>query len=220
MGVLKMKKLLLSAVLIAPSLVIAGPSSKIAWTPELLNFVKQGNADKGKQLAIACSGCHGENGVSPMPGYPSLAGQLATYTYKQLRDYADNSRSHPLMSSVAAGLSEQDTADLAAWFSTLALPPQQKADPKSIQRAKKLATRGESKRILPPCSSCHGTEGQGEVMDIPALAGQQPEYFIETLKAYKSGNRSNDIYSRMRLIVKQLSDEEIDDLAQYYLQLK
>jgi cytochrome c553 len=57
-------------------------------------------------------------------------------------------------------------------------------------------------------------------MDIPASAGQQAEYFEATLKDYKTGNRHNDIYSRMRLIAKQLTDEEIKDLAQYYLQLK
>ena len=57
-------------------------------------------------------------------------------------------------------------------------------------------------------------------MDIPALAGQQAEYFEATLKEYKTGDRHNDIYSRMRLIAKQLTDEEIKDLAQYYLQLK
>jgi cytochrome c553 len=220
MGVLNMKRLTLFAILLTPTLVIAEPASQVAWTPEMLEFVKQGNAAKGKELAATCTGCHGEKGVSPMPGYPSLAGQLATYTYKQLRDYADNSRPHTLMSSIATGLSEQDSADLAVWFNTLALPPQKKADPQSIKRAKKLATRGEGKRILPPCSACHGTEGQGEKMDIPALAGQQAEYFEATLKEYKTGDRHNDIYSRMRLIAKQLTEEEIKDLAQYYLQLK
>ncbi|MEE9355711.1 MAG: c-type cytochrome [Methylococcaceae bacterium] len=74
--------------------------------------------------------------------------------------------------------------------------------------------------MLPPCSVCHGTEGEGEKMDIPALAGQQVEYLEKTLKAYKRGDRHNDIYSRMRLIAKQLTDEEIKDLAQYYQSLK
>ena len=53
-------------------------------------------------------------------------------------------------------------------------------------------------------------------MDTPALAGHQAEYFVQTLKAYKSDERHNDIYSRMRLISKQLSEQEIQELSEYY----
>ncbi|MCK5189425.1 MAG: c-type cytochrome, partial [Methylococcales bacterium] len=83
-----MKRSLSLFLLLAPTLLIAEPASNIAWTPEALNFVKQGNQQKGKQLAESCAGCHGEKGVSQMDAFPSLAGQLETYTYKQLRDYA------------------------------------------------------------------------------------------------------------------------------------
>lgn len=95
------------------------------------------------------------------------------------------------MTSIAKGLTKQDAADLAAWFSS-----------------------------LPPCFVCHGAKGRGEKQDIPALAGQQADYFARTLAAYKNGQRHNDIYSRMRLIAQQLSDAEIRELAQYYQQLK
>ena len=71
-----MKKILYFLALIVPAVVSAGSSSSIAWTPETLNFVKQGNAAKGKELAQSCAGCHGEQGVSAMPETPSLAGQM------------------------------------------------------------------------------------------------------------------------------------------------
>ena len=214
-----MKHLLSLFLFLAPGLLIAGPASNIAWTPEALNFVKQGNIQKGKQLAESCAGCHGEKGVSQMDAFPSLAGQLATYTYKQLRDYADDKRTHTLMNSVSAGLSEQESADLAVWFASLPAP-EHKVKQQELDKAEVLVARGNGKKIIPPCFTCHGGNGQGEKQHIPALAGQQPEYFINTLTEYKTGVRHNDVYSRMRLISEQLSEEDIKQLAQYYYQMR
>lgn len=196
---------------------VAEPATNIAWTPEQLSFVKQGNIQNGKQLAASCAGCHGEQGVSQMDAFPSLAGQLATYTYKQLRDYADGKRTHTLMNSVSAGLSEQESADLAVWFASLT-PAKGKRSLVDLDKAEILVAKGNGKKIIPPCFTCHGSEGQGEKQDIPALAGQQPEYFVNTLTEYKTGARHNDVYSRMRLISEQLSEEDIKQLAQFYYQ--
>lgn len=214
-----MKRLIALLLSITPLLAAGEPSTNIAWTPKLLQFVAQGDAKNGQKLAQTCTGCHGEKGISPMEDYPSLAGQLATYTYKQLRDYADGKRSHMLMNSIAQGLSEQDSADLSAWFATL--PPQPgKPGNDSLEKAKVLVTKGNGKKIIPSCFVCHGSNGQGEKQDIPALSGQQPGYFINTLTEYKTGARHNDIYSRMRLIAQQLSEEDIKQLAQYYYQMR
>ncbi|MFI3185432.1 MAG: c-type cytochrome [Methylococcaceae bacterium] len=213
-----MKKIIYFLALIAPAVVFAGSSSSIAWTPETLSFVKDGNAAKGKELAQSCAGCHGEQGISAMPETPSLAGQLATYTYKQLRDYAKDQRNNPIMTATAQGLSEQDAADLAAWFSTL--KPASGSGNRSSAKAEKMVEQGDGKRIIPPCFVCHGANGQGEKMDIPALAGQREDYLVKTLLEYKTGQRHNDVYSRMRLIAKQLSETEIKELGQYYQQQK
>ena len=223
-----MKRMLLLLAFIAPVVVNAEPSSQIAWTPEVLNLVKNGNLNKGKALAESCKSCHGDKGQGmkeetrdgeTLPAIPALAGQVATYTYKQLRDYANGSRSHDSMTGIAKGLKEQDAADLAVWFSSL--PAQEnKSGSRNLARAEKMVEQGDGKRILPPCFVCHGGNGQGEKQDIPALAGQQADYFARTLLEYKNGQRHNDIYSRMRLIAQQLSEEEIKELAQYYQQLK
>ena len=228
MGILNMKRMLLLLAFIAPVVVFAEPSSQIAWTPELLNRVKKGNADKGKVLAESCKSCHGDKGQGMkeetrddevLPAIPALAGQVATYTYKQLRDYLSGSRSHVQMTGVAKGLSEQDAADLAVWFSSLPRA-ENKSGSEKLARAEKMVEQGDGKRILPPCFVCHGSKGQGEKQDIPALAGQQANYFSRTLLDYKTGQRHNDVYSRMRLIAQQLSEDEIKELAQYYQQLK
>ncbi len=214
-----MKRTFSTFLLFLPVFVIAEPASNIAWTPDALNFVKQGDPYKGKQLAETCIGCHGEKGISQMDAFPSLAGQLATYTYKQLRDYADNKRTHMLMNSVAVGLSKQESADLAVWFESLP-EAKNKVKIQKLEKAGVLVAKGNGKKIIPPCFTCHGGNGQGEKQGIPALAGQQIEYFITTLTEYKKGVRHNDVYSRMRLISEQLSEEDIKQLAQYYHQLK
>ena len=223
-----MKRMLLLLAIIAPVMVNAEPSSQIAWTPEVLNLVKNGDLNKGKALAESCKSCHGDKGQGmkeetrddeTLPAIPALAGQLATYTYKQLRDYFNGSRSHDQMAGIAKGLSEQDAADLAVWFNSLPVQDS-KTTGQNLARAETLVEHGDGKRILPPCFVCHGGKGQGEKQDIPALAGQQADYFARTLLDYKSGQRHNDIYSRMRLIAQQLSEEEIRELAQYYQQLK
>jgi cytochrome c553 len=214
-----MKIIFTSLLLLAPFLINAEPATNIAWTPEMLNFVKDGNLKNGKKLAETCTGCHGEKGISQMDAFPSLAGQLATYTYKQLRDYADEKRTHMLMNSVAAGLNKQDSADLAVWFESLP-EAKNKGKKKNLEKAEVLVEKGNGKKIIPPCFTCHGSNGEGERQDIPALAGQQIEYFITTLTEYKKGERHNDVYSRMRLISEQLSEEDIEQLAHYYYQLK
>ncbi|MCK5870159.1 cytochrome c4 [Methylococcaceae bacterium CS5] len=214
-----MKHLILLTVLIMPSFVSAEPASNMVWMPETLDFVEAGNIKKGEQLAEPCIGCHGEKGISPAGMFPSLAGQTANYTYKQLRDYADGKRDNVMMSSVAQGLSEQDSADLAVWFQSLPAA-QNKASKQDLSKAEVLVDQGNGKKILPPCFTCHGADGKGQRMDIPALAGQQAEYTINTLLEYKNGTRHNDIYSRMRLIARQLSDDEIKQLGELYQQMK
>ncbi|MEY3287864.1 MAG: hypothetical protein RLZZ419_106 [Pseudomonadota bacterium] len=223
-----MKRLLLLLAFIAPGVVNAEPASKVAWTPEALNFVKNGNIDKGKELAESCKSCHGDKGQGAkqeiindetIPAIPNLAGQVANYAYKQLRDYFDGSRSHIQMNGVAKGLTEQDAADLAVWFASLPPVPNE-SEGKNFARAEKMVEQGDGKRILPPCFVCHGSKGQGEKQDIPALAGQHADYFTRTLLGYKNGQRHNDVYSRMRLIAQQLSEDEIKELGQYYQQLK
>jgi len=223
-----MKRMLLLLAFIAPVVVNAESASQIAWTPDILNLVKNGNINKGKELAESCKSCHGDKGQGmkeetrddeTLPAIPALAGQVANYTYKQLRDYFNGSRGHDSMTSVAKGLTEQDAADLAVWFSSLA-PQENKSSSRNLARVEKLVEQGDGKRIVPPCFVCHGGKGQGEKQDIPALAGQQADYFTRTLLEYKNGQRHNDIYSRMRLIAQQLSEEEIKELAKYYQQLK
>ncbi len=220
MGGLIMKKLILSAALLLPSTAaFAQPSSQVAWTADQLNFVKAGNPQKGEALAKTCNACHGEKGISTSAAFPSLAGQLPTYLYKQLQDYADGSRDNAMMSGLAKTLSKQDAADLAVWFGSQT-PAFQSVTAMVYEKAETLVKTGSSERVMPPCEVCHGSNGKGQVVDIPALSGQNADYISTTLQAFKNGTRRNDIYSRMRIIAQTLSDEEISELGYYYQNIK
>lgn len=214
-----MKRIVLGSLLLVPLMALAQPSSQVAWTAEQLNFVKAGNPGKGQQLAQSCAACHGEKGISAAPAFPSLAGQLPTYLFKQLLDYSDGSRQNPMMNGIAKSLSKQDAADLAAWFGSQA-SAFQSSSKMTYPLAETIVKTGNSERVLPPCEVCHGGSGQGQAIDIPALSGQNAAYLTTTLKAFKTGERHNDIYSRMRTIAESLSDQEIDELGFYYQNIK
>ncbi len=119
------------------------------------------------------------------------------------------------MGGIAKGLSKQDAANLAVWYASQT-PAFQSRSVMVYQAAETLVKSGDRERILPPCEVCHGSSGQGQVMDMPALSGQAASYTTAALKAFKSGERHNDIYGRMRLIAENLTNEEIEQLGFYY----
>ncbi len=78
-----------------------------------------GDAAAGKAKAASCAGCHGAKGISAIPMYPNLAGQKETYLVKQLKAFKDKSRKDPTMNAMAAPLSDEDMANLSAYYSKM-----------------------------------------------------------------------------------------------------
>ena len=78
----------------------------------------KGNPAAGKSKSVTCQACHGLDGKAITPEYPNLGGQHESYLVKALRDYRDGRRTNPVMGPMAAGLSDQDIADLAAWYAS------------------------------------------------------------------------------------------------------
>ncbi|TQV65518.1 MAG: c-type cytochrome [Halothiobacillaceae bacterium] len=219
--------LMMSPVMAAEHAAMAtkGPSTNVSWTAEQMRFVANGDKNRGGQLnsEMFCASCHGDAGVAPTGNWPSLAGQRAEYTFKMLKDYKDGKRhgshSAEIMQKVTQGMSDQDMADLGQFYASFdlpALPTGVTFDAAQADMSKAVIKRGDGKRLVAPCQSCHGSNGEGAVTDTPALAGMPPEYFIKTMQEYKSGARANDVYSRMRLIAKTLTDDEISQMAHYY----
>lgn len=78
-----------------------------------------GDIAAGKAKAAVCAACHGAAGISPQPMWPNLAGQKDQYIVKQLKAFKDGTRKDPLMTAQAANLTDEDMANLAAYFSSL-----------------------------------------------------------------------------------------------------
>ena len=78
----------------------------------------KGDPVAGKAKSLTCQACHGVDGKSILPEYPNLAGQHASYMEKALRDYRDGRRTNMIMAPMAAGLTDQDIKDLAAWYAS------------------------------------------------------------------------------------------------------
>jgi cytochrome c553 len=83
-----------------------------------LSLQAKGNASAGQEKSKVCEACHGTTGKSVDPTYPNLAGQHASYLAQALSDYRSGARTNPIMAGMASNLSNQDIADLAAWFAS------------------------------------------------------------------------------------------------------
>ncbi len=174
-----------------------------------------GSVEAGATKAVVCQACHGANGNSANPEWPSLAGIGADYIVDQLKNFKDGKRNNPVMMPNVANLSPADMADLGAYFDSLTNTGLE-ADPSYWQAGEKLYRGGDSARGIPACMACHGPTGRGnEPAKFPALRGQQSVYVAKQLNDYASGARSTGPNGIMQTIAKRLSADDIRNLASY-----
>ena len=172
----------------------------------------------GKNVSAMCSSCHGVDGNSLIPLYPSLAGQGANYIAKQLADFKTGARIDPIMAGMVAALSSEDMDNLGAYF---AAQTPNKSTTETSDAGKKLYFGGNVSKGLTACIACHSVNGNGmEKASFPAIAGQSVDYLKKQLVNFREGNRSNDANEIMRNIAIKLSNKEIDALAQYMSSIK
>jgi cytochrome c553 len=175
-----------------------------------------GNADEGKKQSAVCGGCHGPDGNSGInPLWPKLAGQHPSYIEKQLKDFQAGKRKNDLMSPMAAPLTAQGIADLAAYFSSQTRTIGA-ASAKLVKAGEKLYRGGNPNTGVAACMACHGPTGAGNPLAVfPSLAGQNAAYVEKALKDFRSGSRTNDNAQMMQGVVQRLTDDEIAAVAQY-----
>lgn len=174
-----------------------------------------GSADAGKAKSTTCAACHGQDGNSVAPNWPSLAGQHPTYIVRQLNAYKAGERQDAAMIGFAATLSEEDMRDLAAYFSEQSLTPKG-ADPELVRRGQEIYRGGIEERGVPACIGCHGPTGHGNYLaGYPRLAGQNAQYMLDALKAYAEGTRRSDPNQMMRNIAALLLDDEMQAVTSY-----
>ncbi|WP_428819695.1 c-type cytochrome [Microbulbifer sp. MCCC 1A16149] len=186
-----------------------------------------GDATAGQTKAAACAACHGADGNSPAPTFPKIAGLGEKYLLKQLHDIKSGARKVPEMTGQLDNMSDQDMADIAAYFAaqniqisgseafSVMLNNGDNVDGLALGR--KIFRAGNPSSGVPACMGCHSPTGQGNApAGYPRLSGQYAQYVEKQLKAFREGARNNDGDTRvMRSVAKQLSDAEIKAVANY-----
>jgi cytochrome c553 len=176
----------------------------------------EGDPAKAQALATGvCAACHGADGNNLIPANPSLAGQLPEYLYKQLRDYKSGARKNAIMAGMAAGLSEEDMRNLAAYFAAQTPRPGVAHDAVLATTGQKVYRGGNTGTGVAACAGCHSPNGVGIPVQFPRLKGQHPDYTLTQLRAFRAGERDNDPSSTMRTIAGRMSDQEMQAVAEY-----
>lgn len=168
--------------------------------------------EAGRSKAQVCAACHGADGNSIAPTFPSLAGQTWRYLYIQLKDYKEGRRNNPIMSPMAMPLERQDMIDIANFFAA------QKLKPSAFKADETRIKLGKAKADENLCVMCHlgGFSGQNE---IPRVAGQQYDYIVQQLRDFKARTRTNDA-GNMTSVSQSLSEIDIENLAHYLTSLR
>lgn len=163
-----------------------------------------GDAARGKKLAYTCMGCHGlahYKNAYPKYSVPKLGGQSAAYIVAALASYQAGQRWHPTMTGLASALTDQDRADLGAYFAGFA----------ALAPAAQPA--GTPPAAAATCAACHGADGVGTLPENPTLAGQHADYLVQSLEDYRRGKRKNPVMAGM---AGTLTAEDIRAIAAYY----
>jgi len=166
---------------------------------------------RGATLALSCTMCHGAQGMS-ISNSPNLAGQYPEVVIKQLEDYRSGHRNSPIMEAIARSLKDADIEDLAAYYAYL---PKARTAPTTYSEALPALVRvGDPLRNIAPCISCHG--GVDQKLGAPWLEGMPKQYLVNQINAFMKGTRRNDSEAQMRNMVRDLTEQEIDEVATFY----
>lgn len=179
-----------------------------------------GDVAAGKSKSAMCAACHGSDGNSLTEAYPKLAGQHESYIAKQLADFKSGARANAIMAPMVAGLSEQDMADLGAYFASKKMAPGAVSED-MLALGEKIFRGGNKETGVPACMACHGPTGAGvPAAAWPKLSAQYSAYIETQLHAFADGKRENDTNSMMRDIASKMSEKEIKAVSAYVFGLK
>lgn len=178
-------------------------------------------AGEAMATALGCGGCHNADGNSVLPGNPKLAGQHAQYLVKQINDFKSTARNNAIMMGMAFTIAtDEDAQNIAAYFASQK-STNDAADESKVALGRDIYRGGNSTTGVPACMGCHGPNGSGNpTAKYPTLAGQQVQYTITQLKAFREGVRANDSGSMMRGVAAHMSNIEIEAVANFITSMK
>lgn len=174
-----------------------------------------GDIEAGKTKSAVCAACHGADGNSSNAAWPSLAGQHASYIYKQLTDFKEGRRNDATMTGMVALLNNDDMKNVAAYYESQQ-PKPVAFDAELIEAGENIYRGGITETSVAACMGCHAPNGKGNgPAGWPSLKGQHPDYIATQLKAFKLGTRANDTGKMMRNVSVRMSDMEMKSVAAY-----
>ena len=211
--------LLIAAALVAPVLSTAAQPPAPAAKADLA---------KGEATFTAiCASCHGADGNSGSPANPKLAQQHPEYLVKQLQEYKSGKRANAIMSGMAAGLSEADMKNVAAWLATKETKPNFAKDKDLVALGERIYRGGVAERQIAACAGCHSPTGAGIPSQYPRLSGQHADYTMAQLSAFREHankgagqnvGRGNN--AQMSGVASKLNDREIKAVSDYIAGLR
>jgi len=157
----------------------------------------------GKAAASGCAGCHGETGITNTPGMPNLSGLDPKYVVAAVKAYQHGQRKDDMMKTLVSAVTDAELDNIALFYA-LQKPGKAKTPSPGDQAA------GKSAAVA--CAGCHG-DGGVSTGTAPSLAGQDAQYFITAMKAYKDGSRSE---SAMKAPAASVDEGTIKNMAAYY----
>ncbi|WP_083657587.1 c-type cytochrome [Polynucleobacter sphagniphilus] len=169
-----------------------------------------GDASRG---VVACVGCHGPNGKSASGAWPKLAAQHPAYIVKQLKNFKEGTRANAVMMGMAAPLTEQDMANIAAYLGKQEPSPGVATNKDTIELGQSIYRGGIASKGVPACAGCHSPNGAGIPSQYPRLSGQWADYANAQLIAFREGTRINA--PKMTVISSKMNDKEMKAVADY-----
>ena len=177
-----------------------------------------GDKAAGKAKSTACVACHNADGNSTNPLWPKIAGQHESYLFKQLQEFRkgpDGGRNQPVMLGIIGGMSQQDFADLAAYFAAEKMSSGETPAATAVL-GERLYRGGNLATGVSACSACHGPGGMGNTAaGFPRLAGQHSAYIVDQLKKFRTEERHNDVGAMMQDIAKRMTDAEMQAVGDF-----
>ena len=186
----------------------------------------KGDAAKAQGVASqVCAACHAADGNSQIAVNPKLVGQIPEYLTKQLTNFKAAAgkkaeRDNPVMAGMVAGLSADDIRNLAAYYAAQPAIPGAAKSKDLVALGQMIYRGGIAGKGVAACASCHGPNGAGMPAQYPRLSAQHAEYVEVQLKAFRSGERANDLNGSMRAVAGKLSDREIQAVSDYIAGLR
>jgi len=164
-------------------------------------------------FTAVCAACHGADGNSTIPTNPKLAQQHPEYLIKQLTEFKSGKRANAVMTGMASTLSDDDMRNVAYWLTSQKAKPGFAKDKENVALGERIYRGGIPDRQIAACAGCHSPNGAGIPAQYPRLSGQQSDYAVAQLTAFRDGVRKNSI--QMTGVAAKMNDREIKAVADY-----